>query len=83
MEVHSKLSAMGIRSELDESPSTIGYKIREAETKKVPYMAICGKREEESSAVSVRRHGGVELGLFGVDELGRIIQSEGKGNSHV
>jgi len=39
-------------------------------------MAICGKKEEESSAVSVRRHGGGELGLVGVDELGRIIQGE-------
>jgi len=83
MEVHSKLSAMGIRSELDESPSTIGYKIREAETKKVPYMAICGKREKESSVVSVRRHGGGELGMVGVDELGRIIQNEGKDNYKV
>jgi threonyl-tRNA synthetase len=76
MEVHSKLSTMGIRSELDESPSTISYKIRQAENQKVPYMAICGKKEEKSISVSVRRHGGGELGSIGVEELGRIIQNE-------
>jgi threonyl-tRNA synthetase len=44
-EVHRRLSAFGLRSELDESPSTISYKIREAEVQKTPYMAICGKRK--------------------------------------
>lgn len=73
-EVHARLSANGIRSELDESPSTIGYKIREAENQKIPYMAICGKREEKSNAISVRRHGGEELGLIAIEELLRVIR---------
>jgi len=81
MEVHNALSAISIRSELDENSSTIGYKIRDAETQKIPYMAICGEREEKSNATSVRRHGGEELGSVTVEELGKVIQRENKGTS--
>ena len=75
-EVHERLSALGIRSELDDRSSTISYRIREAELQKVPYMAICGKREEESNTVSVRKHGRKELGSLTIEELVRAIQNE-------
>jgi threonyl-tRNA synthetase len=75
-EVHRRLSAFGVRSELDESPSTISYKIREAEVQKTPYMAICGKREATSKTISVRKHGGRELGSFTVEEFAKIILDE-------
>jgi len=75
-EVHEKLSTFGVRSELDETPSTISYKIREAETKKIPYMAICGKQEAESKTISVRRHGRKEIGLMTIKELAKRIQDE-------
>ncbi len=74
--VHQMLSSAGIRSELDERPATIGYKIREAETEKVPYMAICGRREAESGTVSLRKHGGEEIGAFPVEELIGLIRGE-------
>ena len=74
--VHEKLSALGIRSQLDESSSTLSYKIREAETQKIPYMAICGKRETESNTVSVRKHGRQELGPITIEELVKTIQKE-------
>jgi len=67
--VHEKLSAFGVRSELDESPSTISYKIREAETQKIPYMAVCGKREAESNTVSVRKRGRKQLGTLTIEEF--------------
>jgi len=75
-EVHQKLSAFGVRSELDESSSTLGHKIREAEVQKTPYMAICGKREAESKTISVRKHGGKEIGSFTVEEFAKIIHAE-------
>jgi len=76
-EVQEKLSAFGIRTDLDTSSSTIGYKIREAETQKIPYMAICGKREVESNTISVRQHGGGGLGSLTIDELVKAIRDEG------
>ena len=47
----------GIRASLDERTETLNYKIREAETQKVPYMAVIGKREAENGSVAVRRQG--------------------------
>jgi len=76
-DVHTKLLAHGIRSELDTSASTISYKIRQAETKKVPYMTICGKREAESRKISVRKHGTGNIGSLTVKELVNNIKKEG------
>jgi len=46
-DINERLRANGIRSEVDCDASTIGHKIREAETQKIPYMVVCGKREVE------------------------------------
>ena len=75
-EVHKKLSALGVRSELDPSSSTISYRIREAEIQKVPYMMICGKREAKFNTVSVRKHGGKEIKSSTVEEFVKILQKE-------
>jgi len=75
-EVQKKLSALKIRSELDDSSSTISYKIRDAEIQKVPYMAICGKREGESSTISLRKHGRKELGSLTIEEFVKVIRNE-------
>ncbi|MGD8545024.1 MAG: threonine--tRNA ligase [Candidatus Bathyarchaeota archaeon] len=77
-EVHKKLLASKVRASLDESSSTIRYKIREAETLKIPYMAICGKVEAESNTVSIRRHGIGDLGLFKLQQLNKRIRNENK-----
>lgn len=76
-EVHGKLCSLGLRSELDDSTRTIGYRVREAETEKIPYMVVCGEREAESRTVSVRRHGRKDLGAFTVEKLAEIIRNEG------
>ena len=52
--VEQKLQDAGIRTELDERSEKIGYKIREAQTAKIPYMLVVGQKEEEEGAVSVR-----------------------------
>jgi threonyl-tRNA synthetase len=55
--VHETLCKAGIRSHLDERSETLNYKIRDAETHKVPYMAVVGQREAEAKSVAVRVRG--------------------------
>ena len=74
--IHRKLSSLGVRSELDASPTTISYRIREAEMQKIPFMVICGKREAESGVVSIRKHGGAKLNLLTLEEFVDIIRRE-------
>ena len=52
--VLNKLTEAGIRAEVDTRAEKIGYKIREAQTAKIPYMLVVGQKEEEDGAVSVR-----------------------------
>ncbi len=56
--VQAKLSAAGLRVELDDSSNTIGYKIRATQMQKVPYMLIIGAKEVEEGTVSVRNRAG-------------------------
>ena len=70
--VLSGLKAAGIRAELDVRSEKIGYKIREAQSLKIPYMLVVGAREEEQGLVAVRsRFGGDE----GKSALGDFIQA--------
>jgi threonyl-tRNA synthetase len=65
------LTKEGFRTELDDRNEKIGFKIREAEKEKIPYMFIAGKKEVEGNTVSVRKHKAGDLGSF---ELDKIIQ---------
>ena len=56
-EVREKLVAAGFRVELDEREEKIGYKIREAQMQKIPYMLVLGDKEIESGEVNVRKYG--------------------------
>lgn len=56
--VHRSIQEEGIRVEIDERSATVGYKIRESEKEKVPYMLVLGKKEEEINGVSVRERKG-------------------------
>ena len=60
--VTEKLKAEGLRVELDARNEKIGYKIREAQGDKVPYMLIVGEREEASGEVSVRHRKEGDIG---------------------
>ncbi|MBU1319634.1 MAG: threonine--tRNA ligase [candidate division Zixibacteria bacterium] len=66
----------GIRAELDSRSEKIGYKIREAETKKVPVMLIIGKREAEEGTASYRRHGEGDLGPKQLSEIISLLRLE-------
>jgi len=75
-EVHRKLLAYEIRSELDSTTSTISYKIRNAEVHKIPYMVLCGKREAESKKIAVRKHGSGNMGCLTIEEFTKTINEE-------
>jgi threonyl-tRNA synthetase len=65
-----RLREAGVRAALDARTETLNYKIREAETQKVPYMAVVGKREAESGSVAVRRQGaGQKQEVVSLDEF--------------
>jgi threonyl-tRNA synthetase len=70
------LEAAGIRATLDDRSETLGYRIRDAETQKVPYMTVIGKREVASGQVAVRRHGVADQEVAGRDELLARLTSE-------
>ncbi len=65
-----------VRVEVDDQDAKLGYKIREAEVQKVPYMLIVGAREVENGTVSVRRHGQGDLGALSLENLIARIQTE-------
>jgi threonyl-tRNA synthetase len=67
--VRSELAKAGIRVEIDDRSEKIGYKIRDAELKKVPFMGIIGEKEQASVSVSVREHGKGDTGPVTVDEF--------------
>lgn len=56
-DVEKQLKEAGLRVEVDERDEKIGYKIREAQTQKVPYMLVVGEKEIEAGAVNVRKYG--------------------------
>jgi threonyl-tRNA synthetase len=65
--VRARLSAAGVRVELDGRNEKLGYRIREAQLQKVPYMLVVGAREQEDGTVSVRRRAGDDLGALAID----------------
>ncbi len=67
--VSERLSAAGIRAELDERNDTIGKKIRESQLGKIPYMLIIGDKEIENGAVAVRTRKAEDLGSMSVEEF--------------
>jgi threonyl-tRNA synthetase len=64
-----RLTAAGLRAELDERQEKIGYKIREAQLQKIPYMLVTGDREAAEGTVAVRTRAGGDQGARPVDEF--------------
>ncbi|MGB5980601.1 MAG: threonine--tRNA ligase [Nonlabens sp.] len=65
-----------IRTIIDNRAETMGKKIREAEMNKIPYMLIVGEQEENDGTISVRRHGGEDLGSMTVSAFAKAIHQE-------
>jgi threonyl-tRNA synthetase len=74
--VRDRLAAAGLFVELDERQEKIGYKIREAQLQKVPYMLVVGDREVEQGTVSVRSRAGGDQGARSVDAFIAAAQDE-------
>ena len=75
-QVTEKLDAAGVRVENDLRPEKMGYKIREAQLQKIPYMLVVGEKEAQSGTVSVRTRNGEDHGAMALDEFTAHIQKE-------
>ncbi len=75
-DILQSLKAAGIRCEMDNRDEKIGYKIREAQLEKIPYMLIVGQKEEESQTVSVRSREDGDLGSFALEDFVRKAAKE-------
>jgi threonyl-tRNA synthetase len=74
--VYTQLSNAGIRVEKDFRNEKLGYKIREAQVQKIPYMLVIGDREMESNTVSPRERSGKDLGVTGIDEVIKLVHGK-------
>ncbi|MCM1042974.1 MAG: threonine--tRNA ligase [Corallococcus sp.] len=75
-QVCDKLCRNGLRAELDARNEKIGYRIRETQLQKVPYMLVIGQKEMESDSVSVRERKRGDIGSMSVDKFISQIKSE-------
>ena len=75
-DVYRQLKAAGVRCEIDRRAEKIGYKIREAQLEKVPYMLILGAQEEENHSVSVRPRDQAENQTLSAEEFISQITKE-------
>ncbi len=75
-QVKETLADRGFRVEADLRSEKIGYKIRQAESLKIPYMAVVGAREVENKHVALRRHKKGDLGTFDLDAVTERLRGE-------
>ena len=75
-QVYEQFKAAGVRAELDDRNEKVGYKIRDWELKKVPYMLVVGEKERSNNTVSVRQHKKGDLGAMSRDAfLSKILEA--------
>jgi threonyl-tRNA synthetase len=75
-EVWGRLRAARIRAELDDRNEKLGYRIRDAQVRKVPYMLVAGEREKQNGTVSLRHRSGEDLGAIPLDRVLTDLASE-------
>ena len=75
-QVQEQLERLGIRTELDDRQEKIGYKIREAQLQKVPYMLVLGEKEIEAKTVGVRSREDGDIGAMSLQEFVEKVQKE-------
>lgn len=74
----NQLLNSGIRGDADLRNEKIGFKIREAQMEKIPYMLIVGNKEVESKTVSVRKRDGTNMGAMGIEKFVEMVKEEVK-----
>jgi threonyl-tRNA synthetase len=80
--VRGRLQDGSLRVELDERTESVGRKIRDAELRKIPYMAIVGDREQEAEEVAVREHRRGNVGSMAVDEFIERVRKQVESRSN-
>jgi threonyl-tRNA synthetase len=80
--LYARLIGQGIRAEKDFRNEKLGFKIREAQIQKIPYMLVIGDKEEQEGAVSPRLRSGETIKLMKVEDLIARINSESPNNYH-
>ena len=75
-QVCEKLVNMGIRAEVDDRNEKMGYRIREAQLQKIPYMLVLGENEKQSGTVAVRNRKKGDLGVMSFDDLANKLLKE-------
>jgi threonyl-tRNA synthetase len=71
-----RLRDLGVRVELDDRNEKLGYKIREAQMQKIPYMLVIGDREVAAGSISPRRRDGTQLEMMSPESLATLIEKE-------
>ncbi len=74
--ISDQLRAAGVRVELTQANETLGKRIREGETQKIPYLLIVGEKEKKAGTVAVRKHGKGDLGTSTISTLIKSLQAE-------
>jgi threonyl-tRNA synthetase len=80
--VQERVQAAGLHAELDDRQEKIGYKIREAQLRKVPYMLVVGDKEIETASVAVRSRAGGDRGAHGVEAFIEAALDEVRRKGH-
>lgn len=75
-EIYQLLKGHGIRVELDDRNEKLGYRLRETQTKKVPYTIILGDNEQQDNTISYRLHGQKETTTIAKEEFIKLIKEE-------
>lgn len=73
--VVATLKERGVRFDLDDRDESLGKRIREAEQRRVPYLLIAGEKDAAAQTVSIRAHGGKDLGTMSIDQWISMLQS--------
>ena len=74
--IEEDLQAVNIRASVDKRNEKIGYKIRQAQLKKIPYMLVVGEKEVSSNTVSVRSRKNGDLGSMSLAEFISTLKEE-------
>ena len=74
--VKDTLAEAGLRIDIDSSSNTLNYRIRNAQTQKIPYMLVVGEREKQSESAAVRVRTGEDLGALTLSELTEFLKSK-------
>lgn len=76
--VYEELKGRGIRAGKDLRNEKLGYKVREAQMEKVPYLLVLGEKEKNSNTVSPRKHGGENMGSIELNEFVDLVVKENR-----